>query len=166
MEFKIVDGYEYKEYILSLFDEYSEMLVENAPDFKKYLGIQGYEKEKADLSVKYGRPSGRLYIVLTFDGEPAGCVALTKLSDEMGELKRLYIRPKFRRNGLGKKLVQLILMDACEIGYSTVVLDTFPFLGSSQILYRNMDFEPIEKYNENPMEEAIFLKKDMNQCRN
>ena len=45
MSINIVYGYDYKDEIKSLFTEYTEYLVENDVEFKKYLEIQKYDNE-------------------------------------------------------------------------------------------------------------------------
>lgn len=55
-------------------------------------------------------------------------------------MKRLYVRPQFRENNIGKLLIQKIISDAKEIGYSYMLLDTLPFLEKAVHLYENLDF--------------------------
>lgn len=43
-------------------------------------------------------------------------------------MKRLYVRPQFRGKNIGKLLIQKIITDAKEIGYSYMLLDTLLFL--------------------------------------
>ena len=62
------------------------------------------------------------------DGKAAGCIALRKLSDSACELKRLYVRPEFRRKGIAAALVSRILSEARSIGYREIYLDTLPEL--------------------------------------
>ena len=95
MRLELLPGYDRPAEILSLFTEYTRMLVSHDPSFQIYLDIQHYEDEIRDLEAKYGRPEGRLYLAL-WDGEAAGCIALRKLDEERCEMKRLYVRPAFR----------------------------------------------------------------------
>ena len=61
---ELIPGYDRPEEILSLFTEYTHMLVSHDPSFQIYLDIQHYEDEIRDLEAKYGRPEGRLYLAL------------------------------------------------------------------------------------------------------
>ena len=109
---------------------------------------------------KYGMPEGRLYLLLV-DHQPAGCIGLRKIDAESCEMKRMYIRPQFRRQGLADLLVRQFIADARKIGYRRVLMDTFPFLQSAIRLYRRHGFYEIPSYNGSPMEELIYLQLDL-----
>ncbi len=160
MSFEILPAYSHREEIGELFREYTDMLIEGDPSFREYLDIQNYDDELLHLEHKYGMPDGRLYIVL--DGEQAvGCIGLRKIDEENCELKRLYIRPAWRGRGLSRKLMDLILADAREIGYRTMLLDTLPFLKTALKLYQDYGFVEIDRYNDSPMDTSIYLKLDL-----
>ena len=160
MKIEIVPAYSYKEEIGELFNEYTRMLVEGDPSFQQYLDIQHYDAELAHLEDKYGLPEGRLYIALA-EGEAVGCVGLRKLDDERCELKRLYVRPAFRGQGLSRRLMDRILADARAIGYKAMLLDTLPFLEAALALYKKYGFYEIPCYNDSPVESTIFLRLDL-----
>jgi len=134
-----------------------DMLIKGDPRFEEYLGIQNYEDELKHLEKKYGMPSGRLYLLFVND-EAAGCVGLRKLDKQKCELKRLYVKPKFRGEGLGDLLLERIIGDARRIGYKYMSLDTLPFLTRALEMYRRCGFEEIEKYNDSPIDDSIFMR--------
>lgn len=160
MEIEIVSAYERAEEVRGLFSEYMKMLVDNDPSFKEYLEIQQYDKELEDFEAKYGMPDGRMY-VLYYCGKLAGCIALRKIDNSNCELKRLYIKPEFRGNGLGRMLVERLISDAREIGYKYMLLDTLPFLRTAIRMYKNIGFYEIEKYNNSPMDTTIYMRFDL-----
>ena len=160
MALDIVYAYDRSEEVRSLFSEYMDMLLEGDPTFAEYLQIQNYDDELRDLSRKYGLPEGRLYLAY-WDGELAGSIALRKIDDENCELKRLYIKPKFRRNGIAKTLVLRLIDDAREIGYRHLLLDTLPFLQTAIRKYHNIWFYEIDRSNDSPMDTSIYMKFDL-----
>ena len=160
MEIELVSGLGYPEEIRELFSEYTQMLLESAPDFRAYLERQHYDRELEHLEEKYGPPGGRLYLAQT-DGEPAGCIGLRKIDDASCEMKRLYVRPRFRGQSVGALLVEQILEDARSIGYSRILLDTFPFLQSAIRMYRGYGFVEVPSYNGSPMESLVYLCLDL-----
>lgn len=161
MGVKLKLAYSCKDEIGELFTEYTNMLLEGDPTFKKYLDIQNYDQEVEDLEEKYGKPEGRLYIVY-FNGQVAGCIGLRKIDNENCEMKRLYVRPEFRGNHIGNELVNRIIDDAKEIGYKFMLLDTFPFLENAIQMYKNFGFYEISSYNNSPMDSLIYMKMDLN----
>ena len=76
-------------------------------------------------------------------------------------MKRLYVRPRFRGQRIGKILVERIIADGREIGYDHMLLDTLPFLERAVHLYETYGFCEIESYNDSPMEKAIYMKLDL-----
>lgn len=160
MELKIVPAYDFPKEISTLFSEYTEMLIAGDPLFQEYLNIQNYDEELEHLDTKYGLPSGRLYLAF-YDEKLAGCIGLRKIDDQNCEMKRLYVRPAFRGKNIGGKLIQQILKDAKERGYSHMLLDTLPFLKSAIHMYKAYGFYEIPSYNDSPMNTSIYMKLDL-----
>jgi ribosomal protein S18 acetylase RimI-like enzyme len=77
------------------------------------------------------------------------------------EMKRLYVKPEFRGNGIAKILAERIISDAKSIGYSSMLLDTLPFLQTAISMYRKMGFYEIECYNDSPLDDTIYMKLDL-----
>lgn len=160
MDIKIISAYEQREEVSILFSEYTNMLIENDESFKEYLDIQNYDEELRHLETKYGLPDGRLYLIYC-DEKLAGCIGLRKIDNQTCEMKRLYIRPEFRGKKLGSILVEKIITDAREIGYSYMLLDTLPFLQKAIHMYKKFGFYEIESYNDSPMDTSIYMKLDL-----
>ena len=154
----IISAYDRIEDIRSLFSEYTDMLVSINPEFHLYLEIQHYDDEKENPSLKYALPDGRLYLDISDAGIARGCIALRKLSDGKGEVKRLYVRPEYRGNGIATALVERIVEDARNIGYKELYLDTLPELESAVRLYKSFGFEETGQYNDSPVDKTIFMK--------
>jgi putative acetyltransferase len=110
------------------------------------LEYQGFSAELAALPSPYEPAHGAL-LIAQVDGNPAGCVALRRLDDHTGEMKRLYVRPDFRSLGLAKRLIAAVILAARHAGYSELRLDTLPSMASAQALYRKLGFTEIAPYN-------------------
>lgn len=120
------------------------------------LCFQDFEKELLDLPGKYAPPQGRLYVAFS-DGLLAGCVALRPLQEEQCEIKRLYVRPQFRGQDIGKQLLKQVITEAQRIGYHQVLLDTLYAMTAARSLYYSVGFREIPPYCFNPVKEAVFM---------
>ncbi|MEH2251379.1 GNAT family N-acetyltransferase [Nostoc sp.] len=92
-------------------------------------------------------PSGRLLLGQS-EAQIAGCACLRKIGEDVGEIKRMYVRPEFRRKGISRSLLEVIINEAVYIGYSRIRLDSAPFAKEAQALYRIFGFQDIEPYLE------------------
>jgi ribosomal protein S18 acetylase RimI-like enzyme len=130
------------------------------------LCFQGFEKELADLPGAYAPPRGRLLIAKSADAA-IGCVGLRPLKSHatICEMKRLYVRPSHRSTGLGRQLVERIIMEACEAGYVAMRLDTLLTMTAAQDLYRRMGFRDIPAYYPNPLPGVVYLELELAPCR-
>ena len=134
-----------------------QLFVEYADSLGFDLGFQNFEEELANLPGAYAPPTGCLILAMYKD-QPAGCVALRKLSKGICEGKRLYVKPEFRGLGIGRKLVEAIITEAQRFGYSCIRGDTVPSMQAAQALYKSLGFKDIEPYCHNPIEGARFIE--------
>jgi ribosomal protein S18 acetylase RimI-like enzyme len=122
------------------------------------------DEEIDHLPGDYRPPTGALFLALE-GGGPIGCAALRRAKPGMGELKRLYVRPKGRKMGVGRRLTQTVLCRARRIGYRRVVLDTLPTMRPAIALYRSMGFQPTAPYWPSPVPGALFLEYRLGKAR-
>jgi putative acetyltransferase len=151
--------------------ESAEQIEDARGIFREYaegLGVdlcfQGFEAELAGLPGEYAPPGGVLLLAYV-DGALAGCGGVRPLHDvdyaNACEMKRLYVRPAFRRFGLGRLLTQRLMDCATRTGYSVLLLDTLDDMESARGLYRTLGFEEIQPYYFNPIPGAHYLKVDL-----
>ncbi len=142
----------------------AEVMREYAATLGIDLCFQNFDAELATLPGDYAAPGGQLLLAWV-DGRLAGCGALRALPDvdyaNACEMKRLFVRPGFRRFGLGRVLAQALLDEARRAGYSAMLLDTLDAMEAARELYASLGFEEIPPYYFNPIPGAHYLKADL-----
>ena len=137
-----------------------DLMREYAQSLGVDLCFQGFDAELANLPGDYAAPRGAL-LAAHVDGQLAGCCAMRALDNvdyaNACEMKRLYVRPAFRRLGLGRLLAEGILDAARQAGYACVLLDTLSDMETARALYQEIGFEEIPPYYHNPIPGAHYL---------
>jgi enamine deaminase RidA (YjgF/YER057c/UK114 family)/GNAT superfamily N-acetyltransferase len=130
--------------------------------FMQYGASEGFEydfdnfdKEVASVTQIYAPPKNRLFLA-RYDGLPAGCVALKRIDDEVCEMKRQFVRPDFRGQGIGKGLAMKVIEEAKKMGYKRVRLDTAKSMKNALLLYYSLGYKDTAPYKS--VEGAMFLE--------
>ncbi len=121
------------------------------------LEFQGFEAQLQRLPGEFAAPSGLLLLAFE-DTIAAGTIAVRPLREEACEAKRLYVPPRFRGKGLGKRLLSAAIESARLMGYKTLFGDTLPGMHEAVNLYDQFAFERVEAYSDDPTPGAIYLR--------
>jgi len=87
---------------------------------------------------------GVTFYILENEGQPAGCVALEKISDEVCYLERLAVLPKERKKGFGEALVKQALAEAKSLNVRRVQIGIIAEQQELHSWYEKLGFEDIE----------------------
>jgi GNAT superfamily N-acetyltransferase len=114
---------------------------------------------------KFYPPDGRL-LLAELDDRIAGLTCMRKIKEDIGEIKRMYVRKEFRGQGIGKTLLHRLIEEAKEIGYPIIQLDNARFMEAAHSLYRSNGFYEIDPYPESEIPEAfqphwIFIERKL-----
>ena len=104
-------------------------------------------KEDIKNIAKFLPPNGRL-ILAFIDGNTCGIGCLKSINAEIGEIKRMYVDPSYRKIGAGRAILQALLNAAKDTGYIKVRLDSPKFMEAAHALYRSFGFRAISCYEE------------------
>ena len=120
------------------------------------LAFQEIDAEIDGLPGDYAPPRGALLVACKDDG-PVAMIGLRPLDETKCEMKRLYVQPSARGQGLARALILRLLDEARAIGYQEIRLDTLPMMGDAQAMYLTLGFRDIEPYYETPIAGTRFM---------
>ena len=109
----------------------------------------GGGSDDAHLSVDELRPPQGLFLVARHERHLVGGVGLRSIADpslRFAEVKRLWVRPDLRREGIGLVLMNEIESKARELGYVALYLETGPAQPEALALYRTNGWTEIDQY--------------------
>ncbi|MFV0395378.1 MAG: GNAT family N-acetyltransferase, partial [Coprobacillaceae bacterium] len=75
-----------------------------------------------------------------------GCVSFKKCEEGPAEIKRMFVKPEFRKFGIAKELLLVLEKKAKENDYQKLILETNKDFTTAINLYKKMNFNEIEKY--------------------
>jgi len=102
-------------------------------------------------------------ILLAYDAAtPAGCILYRPLPHmgPAGEVKRLYVRPAFRRRGIADRLLEALEQFASNRHAQWLYLDTTDDLKAAIAFYERHGYLRCDRYNDNP-QATIFMRKKL-----
>ncbi|MEO5891712.1 MAG: GNAT family N-acetyltransferase [Ferruginibacter sp.] len=136
----------------SLFEAYANSININ-------LDFQHFDDELDGLKKMYAKPVGGIILAKNEEDSMIGCVAIRRVNDATGELKRMYIQPGNQNKGIGKKLLEKAFELARSCNYKIIKLDTLNTMLPAIHLYKNAGFYETPAYYYNPVPGAIYFEK-------
>jgi putative acetyltransferase len=101
------------------------------------------------------------FFVARLDGEPAGCGGIEFFGQDYGELKRMFVRPAFRRRGVSRAMLVHLLGVARARGVPAVRLETGIHQHAAIALYESAGFAriaPFPPYFDDPVSRCYELR--------
>jgi len=122
------------------------------------------DEDMAELWV-FSPPLGRI-ILANANENLARIGCLKKTGEQVGEIKRMYVRPFFRRRGIGRRLLETLIDEAKMMNCRTLRLESEWFMEEAHSLYRSFGFKEIPPYQGTEVPEEIhhlwlFMEKDL-----
>ena len=110
------------------------------------------------------KPPGHLYLAM-LNGTGVGTVGLKHIDYSVAEQKRMYVLPHARGHGVGRRLLERLLLDAKAAGYAVVRLETMSWMTDALALYRRFGFRERQTYGAREFEDiravddiAVFME--------
>jgi GNAT superfamily N-acetyltransferase len=95
---------------------------------------------------EFTRPAGGTFLLARIEGRPVGCGGLRRRDDDVAEIKRMYVVPDARRQGVARVLLGALEAQARRLGYRAVVLETGTGQPEAVALYDTHGYERIPNY--------------------
>ena len=101
-------------------------------------------------------------IVAYKDGVAAGCGAIKVYADGVAEVKRMFVHPDFRGQGIAKSILAALEVWAKELKYKTTILETGTKQPEAIALYRSCGYRQIPNYGQYAgVENSLCFEKDL-----
>ncbi|RKI40962.1 GNAT family N-acetyltransferase [bacterium D16-51] len=123
------------------------------------------KKIKRDKYKKFNQIDEIQQAIVIYEGNKAiGGGAIRRYSEEDVELKRVFVHTEYQGQGIGSKLVSLLIEWAAELGYKRMILETGELLAESCAVYRKLGFKVIPNYGPYvDMKESLCMAKELKQ---
>lgn len=112
---------------------------------------EAVERDLANIA-KFQPPSGRILLAFV-ENVAVGIACMQRIGPATAEVKRMYVLPSSRREGLGRALLERLIEAARSAGYRSIRLDSPDFMTAAHALYRSSGFVDIESYPESEIPE-------------
>ncbi len=107
-------------------------------------------------------PGRGVFLVVYAGATPVGCGGLRMLDAGTAEIKRMYIDPSRRGQGLGRRLLAALEAEARGLRAKRIVLETGPRQPEAVAVYARAGFTEIPAFGEyetHPL--SVFMGKDL-----
>ena len=162
IEIYTVENGEQLEQLRTLWRGFADLLKNRLHEYRDWTSFKEYMKNYEDevtnrLPGRFGPPKGCL-LLATYKTETAGCVGPMDLGDGVCEMRRLYVKPEYRKSGVGKSLAKAVIEQGQKMGYRSMRLNTNKKMTGAEELYRSLGFKDIAPYEYFEIDCMVFLE--------
>lgn len=126
-------------------------------ELRERLGVEACAGDLEAEAAAYWPPTGAFLVARSADAA-IGCGAIRAIAGGVGELKRMWVAPAFRGQGVGSRLLSALETEARRLGYRTIRLDSRRELAEAMALYRRAGYREVPAYNDNRDADVWFEK--------
>lgn len=152
---RVAEGPEEYAEVLGLVHELIDWLAAKFETDRSY-----YAEELAHFADWYGGERGRAFLA-TVDGVPAGCVVFRDFGDGVAELRRMYVRPAYRRRGLARLILDTAEAEAARLGFRRMQFVTSSEFEGAIELYEAAGYLPMDVYRAVASESIVAYGRDL-----
>ncbi|HMR47268.1 MAG TPA: GNAT family N-acetyltransferase [Bacteroidia bacterium] len=122
--------------------------------------------DKNDFFVQYNHEVAINNVIIAYVDElPVGCGAFKEFDSDTAEIKRMYVAPDFRCQGIASEILNELEKWAAELQYKKCILETGDKMIEAIGLYQKHHFQKIKNYSpyENLASSLCFKKSISNE---
>lgn len=132
------------------------------PEFGLLYSPETSERDLQDIEATYMKNGGTFEVIENEKREIIGTVALLKLDNKQCKMRKMYVDKRYRKSGLGRKLMERMLAKATELGFSEIILETVHSMTAAIALYEKYGFRRIEGHTAASPRCDIVMSKKLN----
>ncbi len=155
VEIRLADTAEDLDDVRALLREYLEYMASHLPDVQR----DAFAGELRALREAYP-----LVLLASAGSEPAACVMMRDgTARGVGEVRRLYVRPAFRRRGIGRELVTRLMAEARKRDYDAMQLVAVVRYEGAIPLYESLGFVHVEPFRSSttPLDSLRYMQRPL-----
>jgi GNAT superfamily N-acetyltransferase len=124
------------------------------PDFREMVSmLDAYlafcDGKDAPFYAQYNKIDSIRYVIVAFFNDvPAGCGAIKHFEDDTMEVKRMYVKPEFRKKGVARAILAGLENWTSELGYTNCILETGKRQLEAIALYQSCNYKVIPNYGQ------------------
>jgi GNAT superfamily N-acetyltransferase len=101
-----------------------------------------------ELSPEEVAPEHGAFVIARANGQAIGCGAVRRIDATTAEIKRMYVIPSARGQGLSRRILVFLEAEAARLGVTRLVLETGDRQVEAVALYLRAGFERIPRFGE------------------
>ena len=117
---------------------------------------QTSELDLAEFDSTYLESRGTFEVVVDEARKVVGTAALQVISDDTCKLRKMYLMPNVRGQGLGRKLLTHVVSKARELGFEMLTCETTHRMKEAIPLYESFGFRRVDNCASSPRCDIVF----------
>lgn len=119
------------------------------------LSVEDQVQSSLDVIDQFLPPRGGIVLARDSSGYLLACGFVRLIDNDRAELKRLFVRDLARGYGLGRRIIEMRIEKARELGATTILADTVSGNSSMLALYDRLGFSETPRYDGNANPESF-----------
>ena len=114
------------------------------------------ESDLNDIEETYFKSGGRFEIIEDRDDSLLGTYGVLRLDPHTCKLRKMYLVPRARGLGLGRRMLERAVAHARGLGCHTIILETVSSMEDAVRLYTRAGFQPLAREAQSPRCDRVY----------